>query len=231
MRMFFLASLWFMTFPAHAYIPPPSFILEEAAKAHDSLKTIAMDGVITDLQDQSTLKESLKIDFVKGKMLATYSTDSEAIGNYESSLSNLHRFGKFWITLGVDPSQSRFRQALQELNVVPNEQTEAKLMRIGKVVTWGWGADPSIQFLKDEFLPIFYQTGEGTPASQAILLSDYTSSSFAVRAPKEVVIALQGKDAFRFEMKSIKINQTFKFQPAPGGLKSRLAKDWATLVR
>ena len=217
---------------AFAYVPPVSFILSEAEKAHDAVKTIVMEGIVTDLRNQTSLRELVRIDFVTGNLSVAYFNGNEPEGTYESHVKDIHRLGKFWITLGIDPSAARFKQALQELNALPTEKTEAILNRMGDVVTWSWGEDPVVQFVKDDFFPADYLSGGKGTSSEEILISEYTSPSSSVRVPKTVILKFKGKDTYRFDVKSVKINQVLKFTANAGNtLKSPLAKDWVTLVR
>jgi hypothetical protein len=231
MKFYSLFALSLIGSTAFAYIPPISFILSEAAKSHEGIKTIVMEGKITDLKTNATLKEMLHVDFSSGRLHVAYFNDVEPEGAYDSTVKDVHHLGKFWM-LGMDPSSARFRQALAELNVLPNnDKVEAKLSRSSGEVTWAWGEDPKVQFVKDDFLPADYITGESSPASQEILISDYTSSASSTRVPKTVVLRFQGKDTYRFEVKNVKINSVLKFQAPADTLKSAMAKDWVTLVR
>jgi hypothetical protein len=227
-----ILSLSFVSVSALAYVPPVSFILSEASKSHETVKTLVMEGKITDLRSNTAIREVLRLDFTTGRLSAAYFTENEPEGVYDSTVKDIHRLGKFWITLGMDPSQARFKQALQELNALPsNEKTEAKLWRIGNNVTWLWGEDPAVQFFKDDFLPAAYATGGVGPTGQEIAVAEYTSSASSVRVPKTVSIKFQGKEIYRYEVKSVKLNQTLKFNQAASPLKSVIAKDWVTLVR
>jgi hypothetical protein len=230
MKFFALLALLFST-QASAYVPPVSFIISEAMKSHESIKTIVMEGKITDLRNQMVLNEVLRIDFTSGHLSASYSSDKTPEGSYDSTMSGIHRLGKFWITLGMDPSSVRFRQALSELNAMPTEKTEAKLWRVGSTVTWMWGEAPVVQFVKDDFLPADYLSGGAGPSGQEILINEYTSSASSTRVPKTVFIKFQGKEVYRFDVKSVKINQALKLQASGNTLKSSMAKDWVTLVR
>ena len=216
---------------AQAYIPPASFILSEALKTHDDIKTVIMEGSVTDLRNQTTVREVLRVDFASGRLSAAYFNGTEPVGVYESHVKDVHRLGKFWINLAMDPNRARFHEALQELNAVPDENTEVKLSRLGNHVTWTWGTDPVIAFIEDEFLPLEYQTGIGSPNNEGILLSEYTSSSSDTRVPKSVFVKIQGKEVYRYEVKSVKLNQTLKFTASATALKSPIAKDWVALVR
>jgi hypothetical protein len=221
--------------------------LSEALKTHSDIKTIVLEGTITDLRNQTAVRETLRIDFATGRMSAAYFNGAEPVGIYENHVKDVHRLGKFWINLAMDPNHVRFHEALRELNAVPVETSEAeatdittdktdlkngvKLLRVGSHIAWSWGPDPVIAFIEDEFLPLEYQTGMGTTSNEGILLNEYTSSSSDTRVPKTVLIRLQGKDIYRYEVKSVKLNQTLKFNNAVVALKSPIAKDWVTLVR
>lgn len=227
----FLIHFLFVT-EVQAYVPPATFIESESMKLHNTLKNITLDGVVNDLrtQPETHYKESLHLDFLTGKLTATYVSDSEPLGTYEGSVKEIHRLGKFLITLSMDPSDNRFRQAMAELNIVPTEKTEVSLERIGHLTTWKWGTNPSVQFLKDEFLPTDYQSGTGQTAEE-VFVAEYTSSASAIRVPKSAILKLQGKDAFRYTVKAVRVNQSNKFVANPFALKSPSAKDWVTLVR
>jgi hypothetical protein len=243
----FLSATLFISTGARAYIPPASFILSEALKTHEHVKTLVLDGSITDLRNQTAVREILRIDFATGRLSGAYFNGTESVGTFESHVKDVHRLGKFWINLAMDPSHVRFYEALRELNAVPEETPETqtvdktsdqtavkngvRLIRVGPHIAWSWGTDPVIAFIEDEFLPLEYQTGMGTTSNEGILLSDYTSSSSDTRVPKTVLIRLQGKDIYRYDVKSVKLNQTLKFNGAPTALKSPIAKDWVTLVR
>jgi hypothetical protein len=152
----------------------------------------------------------------------------------EFVLRDLPRFGKFLITLALEPNQNRFKQALHELGVTPTEKTETKLSRNNGVVTWMWGDNPKIELIKDEFLPSRYVMDEGGSNAQEVTINEYTgASSTAFRIPKLIWIKLQGKELFRYDMKSTKINQKLKWSndKALTSVKSQSAKDWTSLVR
>ena len=215
---------------ARASVPPPAFILSQAAKSHDGIKTLALEGRITDVRTNEVFKEIMKIDFKTGRVVCSYlSATDQALGGLETQLKDIHRLGKFWLGVALDPNTVRFHQALQELNAVPQEKTEARLSRIGTQVTWAWGEESVIQFLKDEFLAFDYQTGGTGPNGQEILLKDYASS--AVRVPRNAYVKLQGKDVYHFELKALKTNQILKYPSSLTPVSDSSAKEWTMLVR
>ncbi|MBC7397878.1 MAG: hypothetical protein H7333_10590 [Bdellovibrionales bacterium] len=215
---------------AQASLPPPTFILSQVLKSHESIKTLALEGRITDLRTNQVFKEILKIDFESGRVHASYlSATDEAWGGVETRMRDLHRLGKFWLGVAIDPNNSRFRQALQELNVLPHEKTETRLSRIGTQVNWAWGDDPVIQVQKDEFLAADYQSGGTGPAGQEIFLKDYVAA--AVRVPRNVFLKFQGKDIYHYELKGVKANQPLKYPNSVIPSAQAPVKEWTMLVR
>ena len=213
-----------------AYIPPASFILREASKAHDTVKTLFMEGKVTDLRSHATVKELLQIDFNSGRLSASYSNETSGEEGYESNLKSIHRLGKFWLIFGLDSNLRRINQTLEELNVLPSEKTEVKLQKIGTQVNWAWGENPIIHILKDDFLAAAYlSSGANGTTAEEIWISEYTAS--AIRVPKTLFFRVQGKDTFRFDIKTAKINQKLKFNPNSSLIKSEIAKEWVMLVR
>jgi hypothetical protein len=106
---------------------------------------------------------------------------------------------------------------------------EVSLARVGRTVTYAWGSDPRVQFLKDEFLPVAYDAGGSV--GQGITIGDYATGT-SVHVPKTVWIKQADKNIYRFDLKSVKTNaQAAKFQAATTAVESPLAKDWVNLVR
>ncbi len=215
---------------AQASIPPATFIVNQVLKSHESIKTLALEGRVTDVRTNQIFKEILKVDFETGRLsLAYLGANDEPLGGVETKLREVHRLGKFWMGVALDPNGSRFRQALQELNALPNDKTVAKLSRIGTQVTWSWGEENEIQFLKDEFLAFDYRSGGEGPNGQELLLKDYASS--AVRVPRNVFLKLQGKEVYRYELKGMKTNTVLKYPPTVTAINQPSVKEWTMLVR
>jgi hypothetical protein len=216
---------------AVAYSPPPAFILARALKDRKGLRSIEWSARITDTKSQAVFKEHLRVDFPSGRILATYSGPSdEPWGSHEADPSSLSRLGRFWITVGLDPSGARVRSALSELGVLPDEATESKLIRIGKSVTWGWGGEMRILFGKDSFLPTGYFS-RPDPGTESVQTENFVLSGNQLQVPKTVVVTT-GTSSYRFEIRSVKVDVPNKVAPAAQGKSDHaLVKGWVTLVR
>ena len=222
---------FFAAVPAQAYTPPTGYILNQALKNRESLKEINFEGKVTDLKRNYSFKEKVQINFLSGKVSLSYlGASDEALGATQTTLENLHRLGKFWFGVALDPNGPRFKKDLEELNAIPHEKSVANLTRIGNKVMWSWGDECTIQFYKDEFLASDYQAGIGDSAEE-IFLKEYTSSGAAVRVPRTVLIKQKGKDDFSFELKALKLNTLTKEPLVQAPLNSPSVSEWTALVR
>jgi len=196
------------------------------------LKALEWTAKITDLKTRTVFKETLKLDFVSGKLSASYQTPSdEPLGSIQGPISLVNKLGKFWLCVALDPNIARVKTALESLRVLPADVEETRLERIGTRVAWVWGVDSVIGFEKDEFTPLLYRE---TPdaRSDMVLFQGFAIASANSRVPKTVTIRTHGEDQFVFELRSIKTDG------APAKEKGQAqapqlpaVKEWISLVR
>ncbi len=222
----------FLSLSSAATPIPASFVLNHALKNHEGLKSILVEGKITDLRSSETFRETLKIDFLSGKVSVSYhgGAQDESWGGFDTQLKSVHRLGKFWLGLGLDPNGARFKDALSELNLVPKENEETKLSRIGTQVTWSYGDDSEVDFLKDEFVPVHYRSEKGAGADE-VFISDFVPTDLDLKVPKKLMVKLKDKDAYRFELTDFKVNQTVIKGQQSHPVTQATAKEWLMLVR
>ncbi len=216
---------------AWAYVPPAGFVLGHTVSQRSGLKSIEWTAKVTDLNSKSVFKEALRIDFQSGKVTAIYSSPSdEPLGSIQTSIASLHRLGKFWLGISLDPSMSRVKEALLELNVLPAEGEEAKLGRSKGKPVWFWGNESRIEFEKDEFNPISYQGGADA-TSDGVFFDGFAIASAKAKAPKLVRVRTQTFDTYQFELKSIKTDSPLKEKMQASTLQQAAVKEWVSLVR
>ncbi len=227
----FLILSFFPVLEAVAYSPPPAFILARSIKDRKGLRSIEWSARITDTKSQAFFKEQLRVEFPSGRLIATYSGPSdEPLGSHEADPSTLSRLGRFWITVGLDPNGARVRSALSELGVLPEENLESKLIRIGKSIAWGWGEQQRVLFGKDTFLPTGYfsRTDAGL---ESVQVESFMLSGNQLQVPKTVDVS-SGANTYRFEIRSVKVDVSNKSASASQGRPENTSvKGWVTLVR
>lgn len=222
-----------MSSAASAYVPPAKFILDRTLKGRDGLKTLEMGFEIEDVSRVSRFQETLRLDFMTAKF---WSTTTDAQGGLMSSASgsfkDLKPMGRAWVVLAYDPSESRFREWSQPLQLWPTEKTEVRLTRdLGKAY-WSWGKDAQVQIQKDQF-----QFGGFTDSQMnQLLVKDQA------RFPRVIVLRKKpssstavAQERFIATLKSFKINPQNKWiqqQPiAPHGAQVDSVQEWVELVR
>lgn len=216
---------------ADAYLLPSTSVFQKAIQHRSGLKTVEWMAKVTDLKGNFVFQENLWVDFESGKLGANYLTPlNETLGSTQTTLASLSEFGKFWLTIGLDPSFVRARKAMQELGVFPNPGDEAQLVRMGTRVAWAWGEGARIFFEKDDFSPLFYQS-KPSAGSDAIAFLSFAVASDKARIPKSVVFRSGGKDLYTFELKAIRVDLPLKEKPVPGSLQGSALKEWVSLVR
>jgi hypothetical protein len=229
-----LLSVLLVSSTANAYLPPAGFVLGHAVTARAGLKSLEWTAKVTDLKNRAVFKETLRLDFVAGKVSASYqSPTDEPLGSIQGPIALINKLGRFWLCVSLDPNIARVKSALETLHVLPAEAEEARLERIGSQVAWAWGVDALIGFEKDEFSPLIYRETLD-PKSDSVQFQGFAIASANSRVPRNVLVRSKGEDAFSFELKSIKTDS-----PAPkekekiAGAAPQLpsVKDWVSLVR
>ena len=216
---------------ASAYVPPSSFVIHHAVHERLGLRNLEWTAKVTDVRTKSVFLETLRVDFGSGKVQFQFETPGgDPLGGAIGSLKAGSRLSKFWLTVALDPNEARVIEALLELGVPPGEHVEASFARSGTTVTWAWGEVSRIQFQKDEFVPLSYEVRNDTP-SDALVFKSFASASAKARVPKQALVRVEGKDAFEFELKSIKTDTSFKDKLSQATLQLPLLKEWISLVR
>lgn len=222
-------ALVMLALPAQAYLLPQASVFQKSIQPRSGLRSIEWMAKVTDLKANFVFQENLWIDFENGKVGAVYlSPLNEPLGSLQTTLASLGDFGKFWLSIGLDPSITRTRKAMQELKVAPAPGEEASLGRIGTRVVWSWGDEARVFFEKDEFQPAQYQKGPGT---DVLLFQSYAIASDKARIPKSVVFRTGGQDRYLFELKAVKVDLPLKEKSAHGSLPVSALKEWVSLVR
>lgn len=230
MNLALLLGLIF-SFSAQAYTPPTGFILNQMLKNREALKELSFVGTVKDLKRNAVFKESVYINFQSGKVTLTYlSANDDQAGVVHTSLGEIHRLGKFWFGVALDPNVARFRKALEDLNALPTEKSVANLSRLDSVVTWSYGEESLIQFYKDEFLAADYQSGVGESLNE-VYFKEYSKTGSTVRIPKVALIKEKAQDLFSFELNSMKINTPIEVAAEPSAVTSASVQEWIKLVR
>jgi hypothetical protein len=230
-RLSALPLLLLVPVSAHAYLLPQASVFQKAIQPRSGLKSIEWMAKVTDLKANFVFQENLWIDFESGKVGANYQSPvNESLGSMQTTLGSLADFGKFWLSIGLDPSLVRTRKAMQDLKVSPNAGEEAALARLGNRVVWGWGDDSRILFEKDDFTPVQYQSGSGT-AAELMTFQSFAVASDKARIPKLVVFRSEGQDLYVFELKAIKVDLPLKEKANQGPLQGSALKEWVSLVR
>jgi hypothetical protein len=218
--------------PAFAYLPPAGFVLGHAVTERAGLKSLEWSAKITDLKNRSVFKETMRLDFVAGKMSAVYqSPTDEPLGAIQGPISLINKLGRFWLCVSLDPNIARVKSALESLRVLPSEAEETRLDRIGNQIAWVWGVDALIGFEKDEFTPLIYRESED-PKSDSVLFQGFAIASANSKVPKNVILHAKGEDLFTFELKSIKTDSLPGKEKITGPAPQLPAlKEWISLVR
>jgi hypothetical protein len=223
---------FFFSLPALAYLPPAGFVLGHSVTERAGLKSLEWTAKITDLKNRSAFKETLKLDFVAGKMSAVYqSPTEEPLGTIQGPIALINKLGRFWLCVSLDPNIARVKSALETLRVLPAEVEETRLDRIGNQIAWVWGVDALIGFEKDEFTPLIYRETQD-PKSDSILFQGFAIASANSKVPKNVIVHAKGEDLFTFELKSIKTDaRPGKEKIAGPAPQLPSVKEWISLVR
>jgi hypothetical protein len=217
-------GFFFLSAAAQAYSPPASFILGQLLKGREKIKTIDLEGRFSSPATGGMIKESLRIDFPTGKVLAIYTSESgESLGAKVTKIQDLHALGRAWIGLGMDPFGNRMRVTLEDLGVYPQETQEVKIDRIGSHVVWVWGDENHLKVLKDEFLFAGYQD-----ADHELDVRDFTAKTGSLRLPKTVYIK---NGDYTYELKAFRLNATTKTPPSLTPIQSPAVREWVELVR
>jgi hypothetical protein len=231
MKLRLILISFFLTSTAMAYVPPASFILTHALKDRKGLSSVEWSAKVTQLKSQAVFKENLRVDFASGRIQIQYlSPNDEVLGGIHTTLNELHGLGKVWLLIGMDPNSARVRNALTEMSLLPKLDTEARLTREGSRVAWTWGSGALIHFLKDEFYPISYESGSA-PTDDQIVFESFASTGAQVHVPKSVKIRAESIDAYRFDLKSVKVDVASKTNYPQGPINSIAVKEWVSLVR
>ncbi|NDF14289.1 hypothetical protein EB061_03065 [bacterium] len=227
----FILAFSFLPLLARAYLLPAASVLQKAVQQRSGLKRIEWMAKVTDLKSNFVFLENLWIDFENGKVGANYlSSSNELLGSTQTTLNTLGDFGRFWLSIGLDPSIARTRKAMQELRVAPEPGAEAALARVGMRVAWTWGEAARIFFEKDDFTPLQYlRDTEGR--TEALVFNGFAVASDKARVPKSVVFRSGGRDLFVFELKAIKVDLPLKEKAANEPAQDGPLKEWVSLVR
>jgi hypothetical protein len=240
MKLFFLGlAFFFGSLQAQAYLLPATSVLQKAIQQRSGLKSIEWMAKVTDLKNNFVFQENLWIDFESGKVGASYlSLSHEPLGSIQTTLNSLAEFGRFWLSIGMDPSVSRTRKAMQDLKVAPAPGEDAALSRVGTRVAWMWGEGARIFFEKDDFSPLQYQRGSGNGSSngssngsEVLVFHSFAVASDKARVPKSVVFRSGARDLFFFELKAIKVDLPLKDKTPPVPIEDAPLKEWVSLVR
>jgi hypothetical protein len=212
---------------ALAYIPPPQFILDRVLKSREGLKSLELVADVVDVQRNVRFRETLRLDFVGGRFWTVTTDDAGTLSSSKfGKLTELQGMGQAWIEIGIDPSQYRFREALQQHDVWPTDKTEPKLVRDGTKISWAWGeSDHEIRIQKDHFVWAGYTDNK----KNELQVKDQA------RFPRVIAIKERGQDKFQYTLRGFKINAPVKWNttnlvPPQGPLVDSI-KDWVDLVR
>ncbi len=228
-----MIAIIFMAAPAHAYLPPAGFVLGHSVTERAGLKSLEWTAKITELKSHSVFKEILRLDFVSGKMSASFQSPSdEPLGSIQGPIALINKLGRFWLCVSLDPNIARVKSALETLRVLPAEMEETRLDRIGSQIAWVWGVDALIGFEKDEFTPLIYRETQDSKGD-SVLFQGFAIAAANSKVPKNVMIHVRGEDLFSFELKSIKTDALAPAkEKAPGSAPQLPAiKEWISLVR
>ncbi len=229
---FLLLPLFFISSAAFAYLPPAGFVLGHSVTERAGLKSLEWTARVTDLKNRSVFKEVLKLDFIAGKLSATYlSPTDEPLGAIEGPIHLINKLGRFWLCVSLDPNIARVKSALETLKVLPAEVEETRLERVGNQIAWVWGVDSLIGFEKDEFTPLLYRESQDVK-SDSVLFQGFAMAAANSKVPKNVLVHAKGEDLFSFELKSIKTNG-LQGKEKPTGPAPQLpaVREWISLVR
>ncbi|MBU6153617.1 MAG: hypothetical protein KGP28_04880 [Bdellovibrionales bacterium] len=229
---FLVLMIFFFASPANAYLPPAGFVLGHAVTDRAGLKSLEWTAKVTDLKNRAAFKEVLRLDFISGKISASYqSPTDEALGGIQGPISLLNKLGRFWLCVSLDPNIARVKAALETLRVLPGETEETRLERVGNQIAWMWGVDALIGFEKDEFTPLIYREN-ADPKADAIIFQGFAIAAANSKVPRNVLVRVKDEDLFSFELKSIKTDSPAikeKISIAAPQLPS--VKEWISLVR
>jgi hypothetical protein len=225
-KLFIAICLGFCFFAtsASAYSPPAPFILGKVLKEREKLKTVELEGRFSSPTSNGWIKESLRIDFTTGKVIAIYSSEAgESLGAKVTKVQDLSVMGRAWIGIGLDPFGNRMRVTLEDLGVYPEEDTSVSIDFVGSNPVWVWGKTSRLKILKDEFLFAGYQS-----ADQNIEVTAFTAKTGGVRLPKTVVLE---KSNFTYELKGFRLNAAVKASQGLTPIHSEAVREWVELVR
>jgi len=227
---------------AHAYLPPAGFVLSHAVGERSGLKSIEWTAKVTrhgaqgaeDDAHVSGFKETLRVDYATGTVRMSFSSPSDQpLGSFQTTLDRLSPIGRFWLVVALDPNFSRVKTALEELQLLPAPEQEARLTRSGDKVAWTWGKDTDpvseVDFQKDEFTPLAYRSGL---KRDGVSFDSVAIAGASAKVPRQVSVRFEGRNnAWDFELKSVKTDAPAEKNPASAPVTLPGIKEWIKLVR
>ncbi len=214
---------------AQAFVPPADFILERTLKAREGLKSLELIAEIQDKVRQTTVQETLRLDFIGGRFwtVVTGSEGALALSRF-GRLGELQDSAKAWIVLAYDPQEDRVRSILQKVaSMKPSADSEngTRLVRVDKKIFWSWGTPGKVFIEKDQFV----WAGTELETGLSVMVREQA------RFPRVISVKRDGQERFVYTLRQFKLNTPVKWntqqQVEPQGTEVETVQDWVQLVR
>ena len=217
-----------LSLPAHAYVPPPSFIINKMVKDRGALKNIEIVGKVTQLKSHITFKEITKIDFSSGKVHSQYVGEAgENLGEVSLKLNQSHPLGLAWLGVGMSSSSAVVNSFLEQLGLSLTQSPEAKLKRIQTHPVWEVGDHSVMKIDKDQFVLLGFDENHqnGFEADATSVVGTNVRILKSIRFKKDAI------EQYTYELQESKVNQ--KTISTAGNIKNApqaLVQGWIELV-
>jgi hypothetical protein len=214
--------------PSFGYALTATYIFNRLVKNHEHLRTLEMEGKISDLSNKTTFREITNIDFSTGKIHSLYLNDAgENLGEKTSKILESHPLGMAWFGLGGDSNVARVQTILGLLGITTKDDNNVKLTRIQTRPVFEIGSGAMVRIEKEDFQFAAYQT----ESKDAIEVESYSTGA-AVKLPKLITFKKADSVVYTYELKSFKMNTPYKPPQKPGTFHALSAslQGWNDLV-
>jgi hypothetical protein len=195
-----------VTATSFAYPLTATYILNKMVKGHEHVRTIEMEGKISDVKNQVTFHEVTHIDFASGKIHSLYTNEAgEVLSEKNSKLLESHPLGLAWFGLAGDSNVNQVQTILAQLGITAKDDSKVSLTRIQMRPVFEIGETATVKIDKDEFLFSGYQND----AKDALEVETFSTGG-AVKLPKTITFKKMDVVIFTYELKAFKLNTPFK---------------------